>query len=362
MKLHLFNPEHDVALASGLSNFTAPHAGRQIRADLGFLPALWANGDDVILVDSQAYAETAWGRFSKRLEVHGLYGFKDKHPQFLQHRPYLHSLKPEALLPWGWDAALCATLRRNGYPDELLPADEELARIRLLSHRRTSARLLTLLQMDGTVGEAFECTRPEEVETLLCRYGQVVMKAPWSSSGRGLRFLSVAHTPFNMQAGWFRNVVSAQGSVMVEPYYNKVKDFGMEFSVDNGVIHYEGLSLFHTANGAYVGNIVACEDTKRELLGAYVSLDLLDKISNAIVNRLDLGQYSGLFGVDMMVVGNHDPASANGWLIHPCVEINLRRTMGHVALSLPEASDGLLRVMRIHFDGKHYKLKIIKLR
>ena len=42
MKLHIFNPEHDLALAANLSNFTAPHAGRQLRADLGFIPAIWA--------------------------------------------------------------------------------------------------------------------------------------------------------------------------------------------------------------------------------------------------------------------------------------------------------------------------------
>ena len=35
MTLHVFNPEHDIALASNLSNFTAPHAGRQLRAPCG---------------------------------------------------------------------------------------------------------------------------------------------------------------------------------------------------------------------------------------------------------------------------------------------------------------------------------------
>lgn len=34
----LFNPEHEIALASNLMNFTAPKAGRMLRADLGFLP------------------------------------------------------------------------------------------------------------------------------------------------------------------------------------------------------------------------------------------------------------------------------------------------------------------------------------
>ena len=35
----LFNPEHEIALASNLMNFTAPKAGRMLRADLGFLPS-----------------------------------------------------------------------------------------------------------------------------------------------------------------------------------------------------------------------------------------------------------------------------------------------------------------------------------
>ena len=50
-KLHIFNPEHDIALASNLTNFTAPHAGRQLRADLGFLPALWADEGDYVWVE-----------------------------------------------------------------------------------------------------------------------------------------------------------------------------------------------------------------------------------------------------------------------------------------------------------------------
>ena len=60
MTLHIFNPEHDIALASGLSNFTAPHAGRQLRHDLGFLPAVWAQEGDVVLVDDVEQAQRAW--------------------------------------------------------------------------------------------------------------------------------------------------------------------------------------------------------------------------------------------------------------------------------------------------------------
>lgn len=56
MRLHIFNPEHDIALAANLKRFTAPHAGRQMRADLGFLPALWADEGDFVLVDDVAAA------------------------------------------------------------------------------------------------------------------------------------------------------------------------------------------------------------------------------------------------------------------------------------------------------------------
>jgi len=61
-KLHIFNPEHDIALASNLSNFTAPQAGRQLRADLGFLPAVWAAKGDYVWVENADYAARAWRR------------------------------------------------------------------------------------------------------------------------------------------------------------------------------------------------------------------------------------------------------------------------------------------------------------
>ena len=67
MTLHSFNPEHDIALASGLSNFTAPHAGRQLRHDLGFLPAIWAKEGDAILVDDVEQAQRAWKKMSHRI-------------------------------------------------------------------------------------------------------------------------------------------------------------------------------------------------------------------------------------------------------------------------------------------------------
>ena len=152
---------------------------------------------------------------------------------------------------------------------------------------------------------------------------------------------------------WVRNIIKTQGSVMVEPYYNKVKDFGMEFEVDkDGKVHYLGLSLFHTKNGAYIGNLLATEESKREQMACYVSLGLLDEIKQHIIDNVQLNDYVGPFGIDMMIVKGG---------LHPCVELNLRRTMGHVALNITPSDDDHRKVMRIELTD-HYKLSVRLLR
>lgn len=343
MTLHIFNPEHDIALAAHLENFTAPHAGRQLRHDLSRLPELWAKEEDAVLVDDElvsAQKECNIGQIT-RIE------------------------------PWGWDLALRAQLLRKGFREALLPTKAQIETIRQLSHRRVAAS--TLLEVckgeAGVIGEAYECLSEEEAARLIGKFGKVVLKAPWSSSGRGIRFVS----DLTSQQGWLRNLLRRQGSVMVEPFYNKVKDFGMEFYSDgNGNVSYLGLSLFHTKNGAYTGNILATENAKREMISRYIPIGLLDAISQKLCTVLGATfqhQYEGPFGVDMMVVAQHDLSdspSSPSFLLHPCVEINLRRTMGHVALSLaqrvnPQQDDEVVRVMRIVYDKNNYKLKIQRL-
>ena len=47
---HIFNPEHDMALAAGIKGFTPPAAGRGMRYWLGFLPSFWADDGDVVII------------------------------------------------------------------------------------------------------------------------------------------------------------------------------------------------------------------------------------------------------------------------------------------------------------------------
>ena len=44
--------------------------------------------------------------------------------------------------------------------------------------------------------------------------------------------------------------------------------------------------------------------------------------------------------------------------INPCVELNLRRTMGHVALSLGVSEKTAGHIMQVGFDGNKHRLRV----
>ena len=100
MKLHIFNPEHDLALAANLKQFTAPHAGRQLRSDLAFIPALWAEEGDLVLVDDIDFAKNRVRHFGAEL---------NSKVEFITKPQLKHLLKTEFLdsvHPWGWNLSL----------------------------------------------------------------------------------------------------------------------------------------------------------------------------------------------------------------------------------------------------------------
>ena len=361
MTIRIFNPEHDLALASNIERFTAPHAGRQLHSDLCFLPALWSEDGDVVVVDDIDYAEAHY----RLLRIDGKRNVEfctmEQLPAVLKDEEN-HSVEIDA---WGWDKAVRFQFLNAGVPKCLLPEMQTVDEIRRLSGRQVTTAILTFLRAgieNSTCGESLYVTDYAAfAEELKARGENLVAKAPWSSSGRGVRYFIEGTNTLNAH-NWIRNVIRQQGGVMVEPLYNKVKDFGMEFvRHTDGKVHYSGLSLFRTQNGAYTGNILATEGEKREMLSVYLSLALIDEVANRLEKELTR-LYAGLnlrtemaLGVDMMVVARDD---AEGFLLDPCVEINLRRTMGHVALSVSPDVPEHTGAMAVAYEGKKYHLKI----
>ena len=350
MTLHIFNPEHDLALAADMPTFTPPHAARQLRHDLGFIPALWASDGDVVLVDNKGWAEKELPKVKAMLRRIGV--DITNNVSFIEESE-IHNLNIDDIRPWGWDTAIATRLIKNGIDYHLIPSAEQLSDIRWHSHRLTATKLLPqLLNIPNTIGQSFLCQSLSEIEEHLVKFDNIVIKAPWSSSGRGLRFGIGSLTEH--QRGWIKNMISKQGALIVEPYYNKVKDIGMEFIRNNdGTLSYLGLSLFTTHNGAYTGNIIATENAKMDIIERHIDRETIYQLRDSICQLLPklIPSYYGPIGIDMMLL--HDGT------IHPCVEINLRRTMGHVALNIsPLQPDDLIKTMRIEQINSNYKLKI----
>lgn len=139
---------------------------------------------------------------------------------------------------------------------------------------------------------------------------------------------------------------------MGEPFYDKVLDLGVEFVSDGrGEVSYCGLSLFHTEAGAYTGNIIDTEKHKQERLSRYVDMSTFHAVKELLAECLGQvlrGIYAGPLGIDMMVV-----KVGSQTLLHPCVELNLRCTMGHVALAIHHDDSLPARLMRIRYTDKY---------
>ncbi len=343
MKLHIFNPEHDLALAANKSNYTAPHAGRQLRNDLSFIPALWADDGDFVLVDDIDDAN------DKVRHLGAIYLDKVEFITKAQlAEVFRKTMLVDSIHPWGWDKALVAQLKHLGCPEIMLPTSGNLDKIRHLSSRQWSACSLAC-DVD------YVCDVESLREAVASKGKMAVVKAPWSSSGRGVRYVSLGDQPL---LNWAANIIGQQGGVTVEPFYNKVRDFGMEFEVVDGKVIYRGLSIFETVKGAYTGNILASEEEKEEMLAEYIDLRQLEEIRENIIGKMEPAVrniYSGPLGIDMMVCADEE----GNIFINPCVELNLRRTMGHVALALGVPDKTSRHLMRVDFDGNRYHLRVL---
>ena len=306
-KLYLFNPENDMALASGSPYYMAPASAKKMSNDLAVLPAWYADaGSEILVGDSR---QVDWLRNGCRLSlsVKGVLSVSDEY---------------EEILPWGWSPALKHRLGRksvNGVDVDTL---------RSLSSRMTAVGLLPKLRMEGTVGESSWLSSLENVSAFSLKHHRVLLKAPWSGSGKGIQPL--CGLPDDNLKGWIRRIITTQGGVVAEPFYTKVKDFAMEFKVEGQDVIFAGYSLFETdARGIYKENFLASDATIENVLAEYVSREVLHVVRKTLLRELAevlVGKYQGYLGVDMMIVRSEDK-----YLVHPCVEVNLRMNMGVVS-------------------------------
>ncbi len=317
MTLHIFNPETDFALAHGKRQYTAPQAVRKLRQSLAALPAIWAEpGDCILLLDE--YVDTPYSRIAVERGV------------VIVSEIALKSLEISRVVPWGWNPDIAARLERLGVDTALMPDAPALSKLRKLAHRRTTIGFHQFINAQigyGCVDDVpAELRDIEAVEAWLDQTPDSYLKAPWSSSGRG-----VLHTPTMSRSAvlsWAKGIIRSQGSVMAEVASTKSIDFASEWVCAGGKAVYSGMSVFNTdIRGGYSGNMVAADDVLRREIGQHTEmLDDVIEVQRQAIDKFIAPYYNGCLGIDMLC----DEAGR----INACVEVNIRHTMGFVAMSL----------------------------
>ena len=328
--LYLFNPDNEISIANGTNGYT-PKTNISIMAgDLAFLSAYLAEKDDYVLVTRMPDLDF----MKSRKEVFGL----DCQP-IIWEKAQLLSFNE--IKPWGWSPRVHNLLkdlksRCNEQFRESVMATWSDERRDLYSRRVAAACLTDMIRAIPGIGEEVipcECSTLAEI-LLLSEKRNIVVKAPWSSSGKGVLFI-----PKGQMTGKEEEVLSGflhkQGYVMVEKRLNRVLDFAMEFEMDRLFhLNFLGYSVFQTSHrGEYEGNRVASRARLEGMIARYTGIGLLREIREQLEKVLSTvfhGKYAGCLGVDMMIYENE----SGGFSVQPCVEINLRYNMGIVSIAL----------------------------
>lgn len=332
MKLYIFNPDTDLALADNEEHYMAPASARQMAQDLALLPVWYARPGSAVLAASAYNAD-----FLKRMQR-----FFPLQVQ-LATEPELPDYADAQVVPWGWNPAFRKRLLRGGMAECALPSRQDLQVYRELSSRKRALEILNTFEgMEACCGAGDCLLNVDACRERVEQCGGYVFKSPWSGSGKGLLWCYDHFSP--AAANWCGHVLKEQGYLTGSTIYNKVEDFAMEFYSDGaGAVRFVGYSLFVTnAKGAYLGNELVPSEAIEKRLTEYVPLSALTCIREHLQERLSVfcgNQYAGYLGVDMMIcrceataaVASARIAVAETYAVHPCVEINLRMNMGVVA-------------------------------
>lgn len=167
-----------------------------------------------------------------------------------------------------------------------------------------------------------EMTDTKSLLNLLDTHDRLILKRPWSCSGRGVFPLS--HLSHRQAVSLGEGIIRRQGSVMAEIMLDRRADFSALLHSDGSGVELHGWSLFQTSpEGRYEGSVIASQDyivERLKVLGCDTAV-----LGRALTEELPplTAGYRGWLSVDML-------ATTDG-RIAPCIEINLRRTMGVTA-------------------------------
>nr|WP_319272688.1 hypothetical protein [uncultured Draconibacterium sp.] len=335
--IYLFNPTCEYAVGNGNASWHPNKILQKMEADLATLPLYFAAENDFVIVPHLPESE-----FFKHLQKVGI-----TPPHFVTEKQ-LQNSPPEQigqLKPWGWSPAVhkrlenlkpkCQTEFKN------TPVFNWKPEYRELYSKKFALQILHQLvdnyQSPNFIGEneiTEVCKTQDQIEKLLAKWDKLMVKAPWSSSGRGLQ--PITKQPIHDKV-WEKllGIVKEQGYAIVEAFQNKELDLAFQFELKAREINFLGTSNFSAdKKGQYLGNSLngLPDELDKDVKGFAEEMSLL--IVPALkkeIGKSELAKnYEGFFGVDTLIFRDDN----NTLKINPCLEINVRHNMGLLSLYL----------------------------
>lgn len=352
--LHYFNPTVELEVANGNENYQAPALLRKFENDLAMLPAYYANPNDFV------YTNT----IPEKQFIRANFFLKNKHIRFTQNMSEIDSAELGEIIPWGWSPRMHKLVNDMKYN---IGADFSGHRMlnwkdvhRLLYSRETAIKLqrkLIEINTHSSIKQklAKQFYHIDELKNHVQNSGKLVLKSPWSSSGRGVQILR--EKEFNTTNEQVTSgILKEQGSIFVEEYLDKQADMAFHFRIDrSNTIKFLGYSMFKTGTkGEYEGNYLPSTYHPNAEISAFLSQELINISSEILLQALNTSQllspYEGVFGVDAIIY------KEDGVLkLQACSEINLRMNFGYLALELgkflPKEKRGMLKLVKLNRPG-----------
>lgn len=308
-----------MAMADNSHNFQASKRVVLMEKQLAALPVWWCEDGDEVLVPNPEEVQQWYLSQGTVFDMPKVKWVSSESVKVLQH---------SFVDPWGWNKSLWRKLPvLKDLPETTC---ERLDKIRSLSSREMAVKVLASFPIHAEItGQSFFCTTEHQIDEAISTCSQYVLKALWSSSGRGVMMLQSPDSTQSRQL--CSSFLKHSGGLVIEPQYEKVQDFAMEFWSDGkGNVKFAGFSYFSVEYGRYSANWVAPQSVIISKIQARMEvLEMVKKHLESVLSKQIGNAYIGPLGVDMMIVKENESLK-----VHPCVEINLRRNMGWLAMHL----------------------------
>ncbi|WP_207916027.1 hypothetical protein [Natronoflexus pectinivorans] len=327
-----------MAVVNGHPSYTPPARLKKFEEDLESIMIWLGASEDVLLTRNRLSTDfVSW-----------LSDFGFEVPKCMDVDSLQETIFAKELHPWGWSPAI------HKFFSTLEIQLQDSWKSNPMNHWKSEyKRLLSRLTGVELIKEAVVIIEKERFSNVLIPHVPVMMdspeyinhiektstlplllKTPWSASGRGL-FKIRDKNEQAWKNPWILGKLKQQGFLLGEPFLHKLQDVSFHFWCDSKGVHSLGTTYFSTDKA---GRFLGCythlpkDSSIPESLMKEGEKEAESVLLTALQKMKINTKYRGPIGVDGLFF-----LSANGKiLLNPCIEVNMRYSMGLINLKIRE--------------------------